>query len=93
MAHSKEKFKSNGDKESPCFKQFLILKTSEKCLLYPHSVIRLSNESGTRCCLGLWAGGVTRQLGRQCLDDSVQVMAKGRNKTADVRKRGQGSRS
>jgi len=26
------------------------------------------------------------------LDDSMQVMAKGRNKTADVRKRGQGSR-
>jgi len=32
MAHSKTKWKSNGDKASPCFKQFLIDNMSDKCL-------------------------------------------------------------
>jgi hypothetical protein len=32
MAHSKEKFKSNGDKASPYFKSFLIGKTKKRLL-------------------------------------------------------------
>jgi hypothetical protein len=46
MAYSKEKFKSNGVKASPCFKPFLVGKTSKKRLLTPTLLYVLAMKVG-----------------------------------------------